>query len=198
MAATKKTLAGKSHTPTVPMPWSYALQYMLAGRCIVTLESIANGDRDTYLVEQVIDEVEYTDDDGKKKTKNVRRDKWFVSLLVGSDNNRNYKYLGFIDSAFGGRAFRTTKGTAKNKSASAENINRFGDTFRDLVAGKDNGHQTRVWHHGICGRCCKTLTVPASIATGLGPICAKAMGISMKDVSPDLIQKLAALAPSEG
>lgn len=198
MAASKKTLAAKSHTPTVPMPWDYALPYMLAGRCIVTLESIADGSRNTYLIDQVVDEIKTTKEDGTEKVTTVRRDKWFVSLLCGSDNQKSYRYLGFIDSAFGDRAFRTTKGTKKNKHATAENINRFGDTFRALVAGHDNSHQMRVWHHGICGRCTKTLTVPASIATGLGPVCAKAMGVSMKDVSPDLIQKLAALAPSEG
>lgn len=194
---TKKTLASKSHTPKVPMPWSYALQYMTAGRCIVTLESIADESRDTYLIEQVIDEVKTTDADGNEKVEEIRRDKFFVSLLVGSDNTKSYKYLGFIDSKFGSRTFRTTAGTKKNKHATAENINRFGDVFRALVEGKDNGHQTRVWHHGICGRCTKTLTVPASIATGLGPICAKAMGVDMKKVSPDLIQKLAALAPAD-
>jgi hypothetical protein len=195
---TKKTLASKSHTPTIPMPWDYALQYMLAGRCIVTLESIANGDRETYLIEQVVDEVKGKDADGNEKTEKVRRDKFFVSLLTGSDNTKNYRYLGFIDKKFGGHAFRTTGGTKKNKAASAENINRFGDTLRDLVAGKNNGHQTRIWHHGICGRCTKTLTVPASIATGLGPVCAKAMGVDMKKVDPSLIEKLAALAPSDG
>jgi hypothetical protein len=102
--------------------------------------------------------------------------------------------LGTVDDKFGVRSFRTTKGSAKNKSASAVNINLFGDVVADLVSGKNKAHQTRIWHHGICGRCCKTLTVPASVATGLGPICAKAMGIKLKNVDPTLIEKLAALS----
>ena len=193
---TKKNLASKSHNPHVPMPWDYALQFMMAGRCIVTLESISDGSRNTYLIEQVIDEVKSTDDDGNEITTDVRRDKWFVSLLTGGDNTKNYRYLGFIDKRFGPRAFRTTKGTQKNKAASAVSINRVGDVVRDLVAGANNGHQTRIWHHGVCGRCTKIMTVPASVATGVGPTCAKALGINLKDVSPDLIEKLAALAPS--
>jgi hypothetical protein len=179
------------------MPWEYGLAFLLAGRAVVTLEKITDGHRNTYLVDQVIDEVEVTDPKGgPSTTKKIRRDKWFVSLLVGSDNNRNYKYLGFVDEKSGARAFRTTYGTKKNKSASADNINLFGDVMAALVAGESLGHQVRIWHHGICGRCCKTLTVPASIATGVGPTCAKALGIDMKNVDPTLIEKLAALADS--
>jgi hypothetical protein len=188
--ASNKTLAAKSNNPKTPMPWEYCLSFMLAGRAITTIESISDGSRNTYLIEQVVDEVKQADG----STKEVRRDRWFVSLLVGPENTRSYRYLGCVDDVFGTRSFRTTKGTAKNKSASAENINRFGDVIRDLVAGVNNAHKTRIWHHGICGRCCKTLTVPASIATGLGPICAKHMGVDMKKVDPTLIEKLAALS----
>ena len=30
-----------------------------------------------------------------------------------------------------------------------------------------------VWHEGRCGRCNRALTVPESIASGIGPECAK-------------------------
>lgn len=193
---TKKNLASKSHNPSVPMPWDYALQFITAGRCIVTLESISDGSRNTYLIEQVVDEIKSKDSDGNEVVTDVRRNRWFVALLTGSDNTKNYRYLGCIDDRFGTRAFRTTKGTQKNKAASALNINRFGDLIRDLVSGSNNSHQTRVWHHGICGRCTKVLSVPASIATGLGPTCAKTMGVDVKKIDPSLIEKLAALVPS--
>lgn len=188
--ASNTKLASKSLNPKTPMPWEYSLAYMLAGRAIVTLEKIADGHRNTYLIEQVVDEVK--GDDGE--TKKVRRDRWFVSLLVGADNNHSYRYLGTVDDKFGVRRFRTTKGTKGNKSASAVNVNLIGDVVCDLVEGKNKAHQVRIWHHGICGRCCKTLTVPASVATGLGPHCAKAMGIKLKNVDPNLIEKLAALS----
>lgn len=195
----KKTLAKQNIDTSTPMPWEYGLAFLLAGRAVVTLERITDGHRNTYLVDQVIDEVTTTDPATKKKvTKKVRRDKWFVSLLVGSDNTRNYKYLGFVDEKSGTRAFRTTYGTKKNKNASAENINLFGDVMTALIAGESLGHQVRIWHHGICGRCCKILTVPASIATGVGPTCAKALGIDMKSVDPGLIEKLAALTDGQG
>jgi len=31
--------------------------------------------------------------------------------------------------------------------------------------------QAEVWHMGTCGKCGRPLTVPESIATGLGPVC---------------------------
>ena len=32
--------------------------------------------------------------------------------------------------------------------------------------------QCEVWHEGRCGRCSRVLTVPESLQTGLGPVCA--------------------------
>ena len=32
-----------------------------------------------------------------------------------------------------------------------------------------------VWHEGKCGKCGRTLTVPSSIATGIGPECIKSL-----------------------
>ena len=32
-----------------------------------------------------------------------------------------------------------------------------------------------VWHEGRCGRCGRLLTVPESIASGIGPVCAERM-----------------------
>jgi hypothetical protein len=187
----KKTLA-KKVDKGAPLPWELARDFMLAGRCVVTLEDVATGDRSTYLVERIIDEKEL-DDGTVEKTP---RDEYFVNLLIGSDNTRNFKYLGFVDKKYSADfAFRTTKGTQKNKSASADNINRFGDTLKWLIEGTDAAHKVRVWHRGLCGKCGKDLTVPSSIATGFGPVCAKQLGIAMKKVDPTAIEKLGALAP---
>ncbi len=191
MPVSNKTLA-KKVSDLHPLPWDVAKDFILAGRCVVTLEEIATGDRDTYLVSQVVDEEK--DDDGKVVAR-IPREKYFVSLLVGSDNTRNFRYLGFIDKKFGDFAFRTTGGTKKNASASAQNVNRFGDVLRWLVSGTNAAHQVRVWHRGLCGHCGKDLTVPSSIATGIGPTCAAKLGIEMKNVDPTAVEKLAALAP---
>lgn len=192
----KKTLASKlgKGADLHPLPWEVAKDFVLAGYCVVTLEEIATGDRNTYFVSQVVDEEK--DDDGKVVT--IPREKFFVNLLVGSDNTRSFKYLGFVDKRFGGYAFRTTAATTKNAGATAENINRFGDVLKWMVESTSAGHKVRIWHRGFCAKCGKDLTVPGSIATGFGPDCAKQLGIAMKSVDPTAVEKLASLAPVVG
>ena len=184
----KKTLAKKTLAEGHVLPWDNALTFLLAGHCVVTLDEVVSADRSTYHIEQAVDDVRGADG----KITKVKRQRWFVSLLTGSDNERSYRYLGTIDAKFGAQGFRTTKPV----QASADSINRIGDVVRWLVAGCDNSHKIRVWHRGLCGQCGATLSVPSSIATGLGPICAANQGVAMKDVTPDAITKLGALAPA--
>jgi hypothetical protein len=188
----KGNLAKKTLGPGLPLAWGPdVLKFVLAGHAVTTLVEIANGTRYTYYIKRVVDDVKQADG----AIKSVERDRWFVHLLCGSDNARSYRYLGCVDGANGYKGFRTTTGTKKNKSASAANINLFGDTLCWLLDGTAAGHKVQVWQRGICGRCCAPLTVPTSIATGLGPVCAKHQGVAMKNVDPDLITKLASLAP---
>jgi len=125
------------------------LTFMLAGKSFFTLRSTKTGTRYTYRVMQ------------------AERGGWFVSLLNGPDNWNNYQYIGFIGQQ--DRKFRTTgKSTLP---ATAEPVRAFAWTFGRLVAGQlIDGCE--VWHAGKCGRCGRKLTVPESIATGLGPECA--------------------------
>jgi hypothetical protein len=48
----------------------------------------------------------------------------------------------------------------------------FGWLWRRLTQGQDLPDKVEVWHEGRCGKCSRRLTVPESIATGLGPVCA--------------------------
>jgi len=168
------------------------LAFLLAGRCYVTLEQIADGVRHTYFVEQKVERglVDDPKHPGRKVETIVKRfDFWFVSLVKGAIGDTKPIYLGVIDP----QSFRTTKGTAKNQLATAENVNLFGDILRDLRAKKSNAHKVRIWHVGLCGRCSRDLKVPESIATGLGPTCAAEMGIKMVSVEPTVVEKIAAL-----
>lgn len=193
-------------------------KFLLAGKCYVTLEKVIDGTRCTYRVQQKVTDHTFTDPDaydafvtgkdarvtdgdpdelgitpGAKVYVQERHPFWFVSLVKGAIGDTKPRYLGIIDA----KGFRTTKATMKNKSATADNINLFGDTLRSLDGGASIAHAVRIWHTGRCGRCAKALSVPTSIATGLGPICAAQMGVSMKDVSPSLIEKIAALMEQE-
>ncbi len=188
----KANLAKKKLGPGLALPWGPGcLAFMLAGHAVTTLVRKSDWLRLTYYVRGAVDDVKQVDG----WTKEVVRDGWFVHLLAGADNKRAYKYLGCIDDVHGARRFRTTKGTSKCSQASADNINLIGDTIAWLVDGADAGHKVQVWQRGICGRCCAELTVPSSISTGLGPVCAKHLGIEMKDAAPSSIEQLAALVP---
>jgi len=128
-----------------------ALKFMLAGRAHLTLRSAKTGTRYTYRVK-------------RKADANL----WFVTTLYGTDNTSDYSYLGFIneDRRFGlTRKSRFTKDSPQTKA--------FDWALRHLVEKGEVPEQLEVWHEGRCGRCGRLLTVPESIASGIGPECAK-------------------------
>lgn len=178
-----------------PLPWNEtAKTFLLAGRCVVTLEDVLTERRWTYSIRQRVD-MGYVDDklkDGtvKKRWTVVKRHPfWKVYLKLAGVR----PFVGTIDAKL---VFRAGSGIDK-RYVTAESINMIGDVLRDLNAGTDRSNQVRIWHRGLCGRCEKTLTVPSSIATGIGPDCAKRMGISMVDTTPNVIEKIAALDDNE-
>jgi hypothetical protein len=56
-------------------------------------------------------------------------------------------------------------------SAEAPSVKGFVWAWRYIVEG-ELPPGCEVWHEGYCGRCGHLLTDPASIALGLGPVCA--------------------------
>lgn len=86
----------------------------------------------------------------------------FVRLLIAPEE---YAYIGFIKC---GQLVAGKKGNPNHPA------------FRALAWYLDKAlHHPEVaamaecWHEGVCGRCGRELTVPESIESGLGPICAK-------------------------
>ena len=130
---------------------SQARDFVLAGKAIFTLVSDATGVRFTYRVQRA-------------RTGEV----WFVKYLGGSDNGSDYRYIGFVrDGAFcyGGIKAKANRG--------APSVRAIGWALRHLLGETPNlPDALQVWHEGKCGRCGRRLTVPASIASGLGPVCA--------------------------
>jgi hypothetical protein len=130
-----------------------ALEFILAGNARFTLKSKATGKRYTYKVSAAKD-----------------KDLWFVSSLYGSDNTADYAYMGIITAQ---KAFRIT---AKSRFAqSSPQVKAFEWAFQHLYAG-NIPESLEVWHEGHCGRCGRALTVPESIASGIGPECSKRIG----------------------
>lgn len=125
--------------------------YVLAGKATITLESGTTGKRFTYRV---------------TASKPQRPGDWpvyFVGLLTGPNNETDYRYLGTIFAD----GFRITRKSAYAPSTpSVVAFAWFARHWEDA--------RVQVWHEGTCGKCGRTLTVPESIASGLGPICAAA------------------------
>lgn len=130
---------------------SDAKAFALAGNALLTLESRKTGTHFTYRIRA-------TKDDDQK---------FFVSLLSGPDNENDYQYLGLV----AGGAFRLTK--ASKATSEAPSVKAF-DYFMRLN-GPEMPAQLAVYHQNKCGKCGRTLTVPESVQSGIGPECAKRM-----------------------
>jgi len=137
-------------------------QFALAGNATLTLRSAVTGTRFTYKVRLAANQDENTP---------TERRTWFVKLLCGSDNNSDYRYIGFI------RGGRFVHGAGKSfASVDAPSVIAFGWFVRTIVFGQKANEKLEVWHEGCCGRCGRKLTVPESIETGMGPDCAEKAG----------------------
>jgi hypothetical protein len=126
-----------------------SVQFMLAGDAHVTFVSQRTGTRYTYRVAAPRD-----------PSAGVR----FVSVLTSPDT---YSYIGtiFVQQ----NRFAWTKKSAI--SADAPSVKAFAWVWGHLSTGQ-MPPELEVWHEGRCGKCGRRLTDPASIASGLGPICA--------------------------
>ena len=125
-----------------------ALRFIFAGKSLVTFLNTKTDNRFTFKVKQA-------------KNSNL----FFVSVLTSPDI---YTYIG-----------TTTNGVYKHGSKS--NISKDAQSVKvfEYVVNKlkiDNLPDfVEVWHEGKCGKCGRTLTVPSSIATGIGPECMKSL-----------------------
>lgn len=130
------------------IPPSARATFMFAGDAVFTLRSKSTGARFTYRVK--------AKDNGEV---------YFVSVLTGPENGSDYSYLGIIPTDAPGRFIQTA----------GSKFSPFADcavAFRWFWKHQDSP-LVEFWHEGRCGRCGRPLTVPESIESGLGPVCAK-------------------------
>lgn len=138
-----------------------ALSFVLAGKATFTIVSVKTGERMTFRVRAA---------DGNPQM-------FFVSALIGSDNESDYVYVGFLRADNGGRVLRDAHGPGYLRAGKKGNANdvRF-KAFDWLLSALVADHMPRTvefWHEGRCARCNRLLTDPESIARGFGPECAK-------------------------
>lgn len=138
-----------------PLPdWAAIYTYLFAGNATFTLVSLKTGQRFTYRVRQA----KVPNDGGERP--------YFVSLLRGPSNTEDYAYMGIIDEA----GFHST--TKSRVSPDAASHKAFKWLLDRMKTGGAMTGVAEVWHDGTCGRCGRALTVPSSVALGLGPECA--------------------------
>lgn len=134
------------------------VKFVLAGNATFTLVSKKTGTRFTFRV--------------RAKDKETP-DFWFVAVLTGNDNENDFDYLGTLGkdrfSAGYGMAYR--HGKKSRISPAAASAKAFPWFWKALNGGK-LPETCEFFHEGRCGRCGRKLTVPESVASGLGPECA--------------------------
>ena len=133
---------------------AHALRFMLAGNAHVTFVSTKTGTRFTYRVRQ-----------GEPRPGDTKPAPHFVAVLTsGSDG---YEYLGCI---FGGKMY--SHGKKSRIGYEAPSARAFAWVWKHLSGGTAP-EGCEIHHEGRCGHCNRRLTVPSSLATGLGPECEK-------------------------
>lgn len=144
--------------------------FLTAGNAIFTVSN-PTGKYYTYRV---------TAPDYQRKDKPI----WFVSVLTGPDNTRDYTYLGILLN--NGLVKCTTKSKFKDGSISFDvakwAINLIWNAYSLPSYSLASGY--KIEHIGQCGRCGRPLTTPESLESGIGPIC-KGKGRKTKEINND-------------
>lgn len=134
------------------------LNFIVGGRAVFTLVSKTTGERRTFRVAAPKD----------AQPGDALR---FVSLLTGPDNTSNYEYVGLITKANGALVARASRGRMPTQPLMAVGW-LLAQLQRALHGEPSRLDQVEFWHEGRCCRCGRRLTVPESIASGIGPECA--------------------------
>ena len=143
-----------------------AKEFFTGGRAVFTVDSQGAG------FPEATDKAprRYTYKINKKKCDDGR-DIFFVGVLTGPENTMDYQYLGCLDDKTG-----CVRLTQASKSSEESTVYRAANwALRHIWADRELPDPYRVMHEGRCGVCGRALTVPESIETGIGPVCAARM-----------------------
>lgn len=140
--------------------------FLLAGRAIFTVAN-PTGDRYTFKVTRKDPQ------EGSRYTKPT----YFVALLTGSDNENDYTYMGLLSVNEAGTWAEVKLTKASRYKADSTPVKVANWVMVQMMRGLSLPDGYFLGHEGKCGRCGRTLTVPSSLITGLGPDCAAKMGL---------------------
>jgi hypothetical protein len=137
----------------------HSLEFVTGGNAKFTIVSTATQNRFTYRVRK-------PRQDTPENAKTL-----FVSVLTGNDNEHDYTYIGFLRQFNG--VWRFSYGNKSKISIDAPSVAGFGVIFNNFISLEKPSGLFEIWHEGQCCRCGRTLTVPESIASGIGPECGR-------------------------
>ena len=131
------------------------MKFLLAGRAKFTLKNEKTLNRYTFSV----------------KLSHDVPGLYFVSLLIGNNNEFDYTYIGVLRKNGDKLNFYLTKKSKLTNDSVPVKV------FNWLLKHIDNfPEEIKFYHEGCCARCGRTLTVPESIISGFGPECIKMIG----------------------
>ena len=132
-------------TPESELRGNHLRNFVFAGNALFTVLNEETGNYVTF-----------------KVNKHKEDDVWFVTTLSG----HNYVHIG---TCFSDKKFIVKKdGVLNTDDQKVKVFTWFLDTFFN---NQDKYLKVKVYHHGRCGACYKTLTTPESIKSGIGPVC---------------------------
>lgn len=140
-----------------------AIEFLLAGKS----EFIAVSGRTGYKIKYKI-----TRKESNKKDDNASEYVYFIKTVV--DNQEVYAGILYYDNKE--QIFKFSRGQKGKLDIHHINIKSLLYIINNLYRGNSKLN-VRIYHMGRCGRCGRALTTPESILTGLGPECAKMLGI---------------------
>lgn len=133
--------------------------FATAGNATLTLRSLKTGNRFTFKI--------------KKSDQPNSKVAFFVALMNGPDNENSFQYLGCIYNDQAGLRYAHGKKSRITEQATSSIV--FKWFWQKVINQKKFSPDLEIWHCGICGRCGRKLTVPESVARGIGPDCATKM-----------------------
>lgn len=146
-------------------------RYIMGGNSTFTLVSKKTGVRFTYKVKSAP-----KDKNKNWSTGNQDKDLFFVSLLTGPSNSDDFVYLGLLRKQNDGSyQFGTTAKSRARQGAPSHDA--FAFIWNAIEQGATFPSGVEFWHEGSCCMCGRKLTVPESIASGIGPECAAKGGM---------------------
>jgi hypothetical protein len=142
---------------TAPLKTPEAIRtYIFAGCATFTVVSRRTGERKTFKL---------------RAKEDARGTAYFASLLAGPDNTGDFQYLGFV---YQNRRTGAWEVKLNKRGWAREACTALAWVLVNLSPGSSGEklvEQAEVWHTGRCGRCGRELTVPESVASGIGPVC---------------------------